>query len=175
MSHRNGVHGPRPRPHWPKSTILLHDAIILRVDMMNAARVGPEEALRGRDCCKGVGPTPTEEGEASRRSRHGVQRAHGPECACKNRRTATLRPKWPFRRCRVLGRTRSFGGATVGGAGDVDPLAALRGAQGGASYIIRGARVASMTRKRIKSCRFGDGHDRVPSPCRPESACSAAT
>ena len=81
MSRRNGVHGPRPRPHWPKSTILLHDAIILRVDMMNAARVGPEEALRGRDCCKGVGPTPTEEGEGSQRSRHGVQRAHGPECA----------------------------------------------------------------------------------------------
>ena len=86
MSRRNGVHGPRPRPHWPKSTILLHDAIILRVDMMNAARVGPEEALRGRDCCKGVGPTPTEEGEGSQRSRHGVQRAHGPECASKNRR-----------------------------------------------------------------------------------------
>ena len=58
---------------------------------------------------------------------------------------------------RSVGRGRSGAPvrATVGGTGDVDPLAALRGAQGGASYIIRGARVASMTRKRTKSCRFG--------------------
>ena len=147
MSRRNGVHGPRPRTHWPKSTILLHDAIILRVDMMNAARVGPEEALRGRDCCKGVGPHPRK-----RKRRHGG-RAMG--CSVHTGRSAPAktggRPHFAKNShfgdaARSVGHGRS-GAPPLAGQVTLVLSVATRGTQGGVPYLICGARVASIERK----------------------------